>query len=26
VGLQQATDAWRNRLPELLDDLAPVGN
>lgn len=26
VGLQQATDAWRNRLPELLDDLAPVSN
>jgi phosphoribosylformylglycinamidine (FGAM) synthase-like enzyme len=26
VGLQQATDTWRNRLPDLLDDLAPVSN
>ena len=26
VALERATDAWRSRLPDLLDDLAPVSN
>jgi len=26
LGLDEATTAWRGRLPDLLDDLAPVTN
>jgi hypothetical protein len=26
VALERATDAWRTRLPDLLDELAPVSN